>query len=113
MSAGWFCCYIPFLILIFISVRRKKEIRQYIKAKIERKNGDTQMQELAKRFIGKDVYMKTIGGDTEDGILTEVTDNAAVLEKNGESRIVNLDYVIRLMEYPKNKKGKRKEIVLD
>ncbi len=109
MNIGWL---LLFLLLIF-TIKSKKEIWRAITVKIKRKKGDTEMQELAERFVGKDVYMKIVGGETEDGILTEVVDNAAVLEKNGKSRIVNLDYVIRLMEYPKNKKGKRKELILD
>ena len=48
-----------------------------------------------------------------DGILKEVVDNAAVLEKDGKESVVNLDYVIRIREYPTNKNGKRKSIVAD
>ena len=48
-----------------------------------------------------------------DGVLREVVDNAVVLEKNGEQTVVNLDYVIRMREYPRNKKGKRKSVIAD
>lgn len=71
------------------------------------------MQELAKRFIGKDVLVNTVGSGAVDGILKEVIDNAVVLDKDGKENIINLDYVIRLREYPTDKKGKRKSIVLD
>ena len=35
------------------------------------------------------------------------------LEIDGEEIIVNLDYVLRLREYPKNKRGKRKSVITD
>ena len=71
------------------------------------------MQELAKRFIGKDVYIKTVSSGTADGILKQVSDNAIILEKDGKETIINLDYVIKLREYPVNKKGKRKSFFAD
>ena len=71
------------------------------------------MQELAKRFIGKDILINTVASGTIDGILKEVVGNAVVVEKDGDENVVNLDYVIRLREYPKNKKGKRKTVITD
>ena len=37
---------------------------------------------------------------------------AILVEKNGTSEAINLDFVIRIREFPKNKKGK-KSVVLD
>ena len=71
------------------------------------------MQELAKRFIGKDVLINTVSSGTVDGILKEVVDNAVVIDRNGAESVVNLDYVIRLREYPTNKNGKRKTVIAD
>ncbi|MBR5618646.1 MAG: hypothetical protein IKW76_02820 [Clostridia bacterium] len=71
------------------------------------------MQKLAERFVGKDVLLNTVGSGSYDGILKEVVDNAVVLEKDGKETVVNLDYVIRLREYPKNKNGKRKSVIAD
>ena len=33
--------------------------------------------------------------------------------KNGTVKAINLDFVIRIREFPKNKKGKKKSVVLD
>ena len=71
------------------------------------------MQKLAVRFIGKDVMLNTVASGTYDGVMKEVVDNAVVLEKDGKETIVNLDYVIRLREYPTNKRGKRKSLVFE
>ena len=50
-----------------------------------------EMQELAKRFIGKDVLLYLISESNIDGILKEVIDNAVVIEKDGKVNVVNLD----------------------
>lgn len=46
-----------------------------------------------------------------DGVIKEVTDNGIVLENKNGVQVVNLDYVIKLREYPYNKKGKRSTII--
>lgn len=57
------------------------------------------MKELVQRFIGKDVYIKLLEGNA-DGVVTEVTDNGVVLDNNGKLQVVNLDYVMKVREYP-------------
>ena len=48
-----------------------------------------------------------------DGVIKEVSDSAILIEKSGKTEAINLDFVIRIREYPKNKKGKKKSVVLD
>ena len=60
------------------------------------------MKELVQRFIGKDVYIKLLEGNA-DGVVTEVTDNGTVLDNNGKLQVVNLDYVMKIREYPHKK----------
>ncbi len=109
----WWISSFPILLIFLILFLNKRESDQYLEARIKRRNGDNEMQELAKRFLGKDVIASTISSGTVDGILKEVADNAIVLEKDGKESVVNLDFVIRLREYPVGKNGKRKSIVLD
>lgn len=47
------------------------------------------------------------------GTIKEISANALIVEKNGVQEAVNLDFVVRIREYPKNKKGKKKSVVLD
>lgn len=35
------------------------------------------------------------------------------MEKDGKIEVLNLDFVIRIREYPRNKNGKKKAIVVD
>ena len=109
----WWICFIPLMILLIVLAQQRKETNKYIEARIRRRKGDPEMQKLAERFIGKDVMINTVASGTYDGILKEIVDNAVVLEKDGKETIVNLDYVIRLREYPKNKHGKRKSLITD
>lgn len=46
-------------------------------------------------------------------MIKEVVDGAVLIEKGGELQAINLDFIIRIREYPRNKKGKKKGIVLD
>ena len=72
------------------------------------------MIELAKRFIGKECLIYAFDSNHQfTGIIREVTDGAILLENNNTLEAINLDFVIRIREYPKNKKGKKKSVVVD
>ncbi|MBQ4051931.1 MAG: hypothetical protein IJD13_09890 [Oscillospiraceae bacterium] len=72
------------------------------------------MIELAKRFIGKECLLYSFDGNHQfSGTIKEVVDGAALVENNGTVEAINLDFVIRIREYPRNKKGKKKSIVVD
>lgn len=112
-----FSTYLPIFIMfviIFIILRNRKRI--IAKKAIERKrNGDkNEMKELAKRFIDKECVITAFdSGKTFDGIIKEVSDGALLIEKDGKLEAINLDFVIRIREYPRNKNGKKKSVVLD
>ena len=72
------------------------------------------MKELAKKFIDKECIIASFDGNHQyDGIIKEVTEGAILIEKDGKIESINLDFVIRIREYPRNKKGKKKSVVLD
>ena len=62
------------------------------------------MKELAVRFIGKECVVYFFDGNQRLGVITEVTDGALLLEKNGKTEALNLDFVLRIHEYPRKKK---------
>lgn len=70
------------------------------------------MIELAKQFEGKDCIVYTVTGS--DGIikgkLKEVSDGGIIIERADGTEAVNLEYVIRIREWPRNSKGKKKPI---
>ena len=72
------------------------------------------MIELAKKFIDKECLIYAFDSNHQfSGIIKEVTNGALLLENNGTMEAINLDFVIRIREYPKNKNGKKKSVVLD
>ena len=72
---------------------------------MQENDGRDAMKELIQQFVGKDVYIKLLDGNA-DGIVKEVTDSGVVLEYKGNLQVLNLDYVIKVREYP-YKNGKR------
>lgn len=73
-----------------------------------------EMTELAKRFIGKECIISAFDSNHAfTGIVKEVSDNAVLIEKNGALEAININFVIRIREYPKNKNGKKKSVVLE
>ena len=75
---------------------------------------DTNMKELAKGFIGKECLIYSFDSSRQFvGVIKEVSDSAILVENKGQIEAINLDFVIRIREYPKNKKGKNKSVVLD
>lgn len=71
------------------------------------------MKELAEKFIGKECLVYTIVSDTNsvNGTVKEVTDNGILIEYKGELQAVNLEYVTKIKEWPRNSKGKKKNVI--
>ena len=110
--------YIPIIILwiiiFFVIFRSRRAVvaRQIIKKR--KLEGNTEMKELAKRFIDKECLISSFDSNHQfEGVIKEVSDSAILVEKNGTIEAINLDFVIRIREFPKNKKGKKKSVVLD
>ena len=79
-----------------------------------KKEDNTEMIELAKRFIGKECIIYAFDSSHQfEGIIKEVTDGAILIQKEEKLEAINLDFVIRIREYPRNKKGEKKSLVLD
>lgn len=109
--------YIPIIILfviIFITSKRQKTI--IAKRIIEKRNkkGNKEMLELAKKFIDKECIIYAFDGSHQyTGVIKEVSDGAILIEKNNQLEAINLDFVLRIREYPVDKKGKKKTVILD
>ncbi len=105
--------YIPIILLfiiIFITQRNEKAVIKNIINK--RKTEDTQMYELAQNFIGKECIICTFNSQFT-GIIKQVNEGGILLEKSGTQEAVNFDFIVRIREYPTNKNGKKKSVILD
>lgn len=111
MAAFWL------LFLLGIYLRKKESTAaavHHIKKK-KRKEGNS-METLAKAFQGKEciIYTITSNDGTIQGTIKEVSSGGILLEDaQGQMQVVNLEYVTRLREYPRNKKGKKKSVIMD
>ena len=119
MNGNTYLILLALLLLVIIPwiMRRRRlaAVRHILKQKKLNKE-NSEMKELAKRFIGKEciIYTITSNDGSVQGVITEVDDGGMVMERNsGEKEIVNLDYVTRIREYPRKKNGKKKGVVLD
>ena len=113
MNPSTFIPIIFLWIIIFVMLRKRKKALVIRKILKKRKTGDnTEMKELAKRFIDKECLINSIDSQYE-GVIKEVTDGAILVEKAGMLEAISLDFVVRIREFPKNKKGKKKSVVLD
>jgi vacuolar-type H+-ATPase subunit E/Vma4 len=109
--------YIAVLVLIFVVIipwinqKKRLAVIEHIKNKKYNKENNA-MKELAKQFIGKECIIYTVTGTDSviKGIVKEVTDGGIVVEKKDGTEAVNLEYVTRIREWPRNSKGKKKQI---
>ena len=109
--------YIPIIILwiiIFIMFRNRKAVVARKIIKNGKKEDKTEMIELAKKFIDKECLIYAFDSSHSfQGVIKEVSNGAILIENGGTVEAINLDFVIRIREFPKNKKGKKKAVVLD
>lgn len=93
--------------------KKRNRIIAYLSVKRKHKSEMIKMQSLIKDLIGEECLIYTINDGTVQGIIKDVTDSAVcVLRKDSSKEIINLEFVVRVRECPKNKKGKNK-LVLD
>ena len=102
------------VIIPWITRRRKLAAVRHILNQKKQNKENREMKELAKRFIGEEciIYTITSNDGSVQGVIKEIDDGGMIIERNsGEREIVNLDFVTRIREYPRNKKGKKKAII--
>ena len=95
--------------------RRLAAVRHILNQKKQNKE-NSEMKELAKRFIGEEciIYTITSNDGSIQGVIKEIDDGGMVIERSyGGREIVNLDFVTRIRQYPRKKNGKKKSVVLD
>lgn len=98
-----------FLIIITLVTNRKIKNAAIINHRKNHKE-NVEMKTLAQQFIGKECFVYTIASDTsaEKGVIKKITENGILLDNNGNLQAINLEYVTRIREWPKNAKGKKK-----
>lgn len=108
---GIYIVWIVLFIVLYIQHRNQTVwMKQFMKSK---KTEDRyEMLELAKRFMEKECIIYTFNSQLI-GTIKEVSGGAILLENDGAVEAVNLDFIVRIREYPRKKNGKKKSVVLD
>ncbi len=70
------------------------------------------MMELCKKFIEKECLIYTLNSQLS-GIIKEVSNGAILVENKDTVEAVNLDFIVRVREYPRKKNGKKKSVIFD
>ena len=111
MHSSYVVFFMLFIVLHHQSRLKKLFMKQLMK---RRKAGGKQiMKEMAERFIEKECMIYTYNGQLE-AVIKEVTDGGLLIKRGDNTEeVVNLDFVIRIREYPRKKNGKKKDVVLD
>lgn len=65
--------------------------------------------------MGKECIIYTVADNFGNiqGVIKDVNDTGLTVENKQGLQAVNLDYVVRIREYPCKKNGKKKSVVLD
>ena len=114
MNPAFYSLFMVLFLVLFVLRQRNRAIiaKKFIQNK--KTKGNKEMFELAKNFLGKDCLIYAFdSGHQFSGIIKEVTEGALLLQTESGLEVINLDFVIRIREYPKNKNGKKKSVVLD
>lgn len=111
--------YIVVLILLLVIIpsierRRRAAAVKHIINKKKQKIEDKAMEELAKQFVGKECIIYTLASNDSyiKGIIKNVSDGGMIIDNNGNIEAVNLEFVTRIREYPRNSKGKKKSVII-
>ena len=114
MNSSTYLIFILLFVILYVMYRNRKLViaRKIIKKR--KTGGNVEMKELAKKFIDKECIISSFDGNHQyDGVIKEVTDGAVLIEKGGNLEAINLDFIMRIREYPRKKNGKKKSVVLD
>ena len=118
MRPIYFMFAVMWFLFIFVLIPQKKRETTAAAHHI-RKKGEKEreaMEALAKQFIGKEciIYTITSNDGSVQGTIKEVNGGGMLIEDaRGQQQAVNLEYVTRIREYPRNKKGQKKSVILD
>ncbi len=107
--------YIIFFLILYLCVilpqqtaMRKLRLKR---SKKRRSKEMTDMNTLILNYIGKECVLTIPNQGSIAGIVKQISGNWVEVETGGGLEIVNLDYISRVREYPRNKNGKKKLII--
>lgn len=113
----WFPIWLVLFVCIFLPLLRERnmmDVRRIIKKR--KRKGSENMSELIKNYIGKECVIYIAGGSSNavSGTISSCDNGWIEIKKeNGQTEILQLDYISRIQEYPRGKNGKKKTVFAD
>ena len=111
-NSVWIAVFLLIILPMLERRRRRNAIIKHVLYNKKRNKENNKMKELARQFIGKECIVYTVTGS--DGIvrgtIKDVADDGIIIERGDGIEAVNLDYVTRIREWPRNANGKKKAI---
>lgn len=96
-------------VTLFLWLRRRHRnviaVRMMRRKRQSKREERIDMEEMARRFIGKNCTLQTFDNNAITGELLEVTAGAVLVRgKDGQEAAVNLDFILKILEVPEKKK---------
>ena len=111
MDSMWII-YLVLFIVITLQIRSNN--LNIVRKHLRSKKGKVNMTEMIKNYIGKECLIYTCtSGSTVTGVIRSYNDGWIEIEQNGQRDIMNCEYITRIREYPRNKNGKKKSVIVD
>lgn len=112
MNSAWIIFFVLFIVLLY---QKQEEILVVVRKHLRKKRGKTDMTTLIERYIGKECLIYTCTSSSQiTGSIKSCNEGWLEIENsNGQCDLINCEYIMRIREYPRNKKGKKKGVILD
>ena len=96
-------------VTLFLWLRRRHRnviaVRMMRRKRQSKREERIDMEEMARRFIGKNCTLQTFDSNAITGELLEVTAGAVLVRgKDDQEAAVNLDFILKILEVPEKKK---------
>lgn len=112
MNPAFYTAIFLFIIAFIIRKQNQDELNIFSMLKNKRKKigVKVEMNELVSKYIGKECVVTTMN-NSATGFIRSVQDNWLEIENDGKTDIINLDFIIKISEYPRRKNGKKKVLI--
>ena len=105
-----FCCMLLVICMLLLIRKRRIQRISAVRHMIKNRKGQNIMLEMLERFVGKECVVYGIENQIT-GTIREIRDGWIIMENSKGTEAVNAEYVTRVREYPRNKKGKKAVLI--
>lgn len=105
MSDLWIVVIFLFVIVFHDKKKRNKQIE--ILRKIRNRRNRIMNGDMLKIFVGKDCVVYTVDKYVS-GVIEQINDNWLNIKTKDGLEMLNIEYIVRVKEYPLDKNGKKK-----